>query len=56
MNNFAPVTLCNMDMAVEHLRPQLEVTKEDLEPIIIMGLFHYRDFLGSPSIFIKVFA
>jgi hypothetical protein len=25
-------TLCNMDMIVERLRPQLEVTKEDIEP------------------------
>ena len=24
--------MCNMDMIVELLRPQLEVTKEDIEP------------------------
>ena len=44
----------NMDMVVERLRPQLEVTKEDIEPIIIMGLYHHRDLIGSPSAFIKV--
>lgn len=70
--------MCNMDMIVEILRPQLEVTKEDIEPfrqakwpetnsfelwhgekasneiqpVIIMGLYHYRDLIGSPSTFI----
>ena len=43
----------NMDMIVELLRPQLEVTKEDIEPVIIMGLYHHRDLIGSPSAFIK---
>ena len=46
--------MMNMDMAVESLRPQLEVTKEDIEPIIIMGLYHHRDLIGLPSAFIKV--
>ena len=46
--------MSNMDMIVERLRPQLEVTKEDIEPIIIMGLYHHRDLLGSPDAFIKV--
>ena len=45
---------CNMDMIVELLRPQLVVTKEDIEPIIIMGLYHHRDLIGSPNAFIKV--
>ena len=44
----------NMDQIVEFLRQQLEVTKEDIEPIIIMGLYHHRDLIGSPSAFIKV--
>ena len=44
----------NMDQIVELLRPQLEVTKEDIEPTIIMGLYHHRDLIGSPSAFIKV--
>ena len=43
----------NMDQIVEFLRPHLEVTKEDIEPIIIMGLYHHRDLIGSPSAFIK---
>ena len=31
-------SLSNVEMIVELLRPQLEVTKEDIEPVIIMGL------------------
>ncbi|MBR4924251.1 MAG: hypothetical protein IKZ61_00700 [Prevotella sp.] len=42
-----------MDKILERLRPQLEVTKEDIEPIIIMGLFHHRDLVGSPNAFIN---
>ncbi len=45
--------MINTDMIVELLRPQLEVTKEDIEPVIIMGLYHHRDLIGSPSSFIK---
>lgn len=44
----------NMDQIIELLRPQLEVTKEDIEPIIIMGLYHHRDLIGSTNAFIKV--
>ena len=43
----------NMDMIVDLLRPQMEVTKEDIEPVIIMGLYHHRNLIGSPSSFIK---
>ena len=39
-------------MIVELLRPQLEVTKEDIEPVIIMGLYHHRNLIGSPSSFV----
>ena len=46
--------MCNMDMIVELLRPQLEVTKEDIAPVIIMGLYHHRDLIGSPSAFVRV--
>ena len=46
--------MSNMDMIVERLRLQQEVTKEDIEPIIIMGLYHHRDLIGSPDAFIKV--
>ena len=45
--------LMNTDMVVECLHPQLEVTKEDMESVIIMGLYHHRDLIGSPSSFIK---
>lgn len=45
--------MSNRDMVVELLRPQLEVTKEDVEPIIIMGLYHHRDLVGSSNAFIK---
>ena len=45
--------MSNMDMIVELLRPQLEVAKEDIEPVIIMGLYHHRNLIGSPSSFIK---
>ena len=45
--------MSNMELIVELLRPQLEVTKEDIEPVIIMGLYHHRDLIGSPSSFIK---
>ena len=54
MREVSTDNLMNMDMIVERLRPQLEVTKEDIEPIIIMGLYHHRDPIGSPSAFIKV--
>lgn len=53
MSEVSTDVMCNMDMIVERLRPQLEVTKEDIEPVIIMGLYHYRDLIGSPSAFIK---
>lgn len=43
--------MSNMDMIVELLRPQLEVTTKDIEPIIIMGLYHHRNLIGSPSAF-----
>ena len=45
--------MSNMDMIVDLLRPQLEVTKEDIEPVIIMGLYHHRNLIGSPNAFIK---
>lgn len=54
MREVSADNMMNMDMVVERLRPQLEVTKEDIEPIIIMGLYHHRDLIGSTSAFIKV--
>ena len=53
MSKITPDLPMNMDMVVNHLRPQLEVTKEDIEPIIYMGLYHHRDIIGSPKAFIK---
>ena len=53
MSKITPDIPMNMDMVVDHLRPQLEVTKEDIEPIIYMGLYHHRDIIGSPNAFIK---
>ena len=46
-------SLSNLEMIVESLRPQLEVTTKDIEPIIIMGLYHHRDLIGSLGTFIK---
>ena len=46
--------MSNMEMIVESLRPQLEVTTKDIEPIIIMGLYHHRNLIGSPNAFVKV--
>ena len=43
----------NADMVVDLLRPQLEVTKEDIEKVIIMGLYHHRDLIGSRDAFCK---
>ena len=53
MSKITPDIPMNMDMVVDLLRPQLEVTKEDIEPIIYMGLYHHRDLIGSPNAFIK---
>ncbi len=53
MREVSTDNMMNMDMIVERLRPQLEVAKEDIEPIIIMGLYHYRDLVGSRHAFIK---
>ena len=53
MSKVSCVEMRNMDLIVELLRPQLEVTKEDIEPIIIMGLYNRRDLIGSPSTFLK---
>lgn len=46
-------SLCNAEMIVEHLRPQLEVTTKDIEPVFIMGLYHHCDLIGSSYKFTK---
>ena len=53
MSKVSSDSMMNADMVVELLRPQLEVTKEDIEPMIIMGLYHHHDLVGSPNAFIK---
>ena len=54
MNKVSADYTMNIEQVVDLLRPQLEVTKEDIEPVIIMGLYHHRNLIGSPSAFIKV--
>ena len=53
MSKVSSDSMMNADMVVDLLRPQLEVTTKDIQPIIIMGLYHHRDVIGSPSTFIK---
>ena len=54
MSKISSENMMNMDMVVDLLRPQLEVTTKDIEPIIIMGLYHHRDLIGSREAFTKV--
>lgn len=53
MSKISADRMMNMDMVVDLLRPQLEVTTKDIEPVIIMGLYHHRNLIGSPHAFIK---
>ena len=53
MSKVSSDSMMNADMVVELLCPELEVTKEDIEPVIIMGLYHHRDLIGSRDAFIK---
>ena len=53
MSKVSTESMMNTDMVVDLLRPQLEVTKEDIAPIIIMGLYHHRNLIGSRDAFIK---
>ena len=53
MSKISSDSMMNADMVVDLLRPQLEVTTKDIESVIIMGLYHHRDLIGSPSAFIK---
>ena len=54
MSKVSSDSMMNMDMVVDLLRPQLEVTKEDIDPVIIMGLYHHSNLIGSPDALIKV--
>ena len=54
MSKVSSESIMNMDMVVDLLRPQLEVTTKDIEPVIIMGLYHHRNLIGSREAFMKV--
>ena len=54
MREVSTDNMMTMDMVVERIRPQLEVTKEDVESIIIMGLYYHRDLIDLQNAFIKV--
>ena len=54
MSKVSSDSMMNADMVVELLRPQLEVTTKDIGPVIIMELYHYRNFIGSSSAFVRV--
>lgn len=53
MSKVSSDSMMNMEMVVDLLRPQLEVTTKDIEPTIIMGLYHHRDLIGSRESFTK---
>ena len=53
MSKVSTDSMMNANMVVDLLRPQLEVTKEDIAPIIIMGLYHHRNLIGSQDAFMK---
>ena len=53
MSKVSTDSMMNANMVVDLLRPQLEVTKEDIEPVIIMGLYHHRNLIGSRDAFMK---
>jgi len=46
-------SLCNAEMIVEHLRPQLEHQTSYFSHQPSLGLYHHRDLIGSPSAFAK---
>lgn len=54
MSKVSSDTMMNADMVVDLLRPELEVTTKDIEPVIIMGLYHHRDLIGSRDAFMRV--
>ena len=53
MSKISSDSMMNADMVVDLLRPQLEVTTKDIESVIIMGLYHHRDLIGSRDAFCK---
>ena len=53
MSKVSSDSMMNIDLVVDLLRPQLNVTTKDIEPIIIIGLYHHRDLIGSREAFVK---
>lgn len=53
MSKVSSDSMMNADMVADLLRPHLEVTKEDIAPNIIMGLYHHRNLIGSRDAFVK---
>ena len=53
MSKVSSESMMNMEIVVDILRLQLEVTTKDIEPVIIMELYHHRDLIGSPNAFVK---
>ena len=53
MSKISSDSMMNMNMVVKLLRPQLEITTKDIEPVIIMELYHHRDLIGSRDAFCK---
>ena len=53
MSKVSSDSMMGADIVVDLLRPQLEVTTKDIESVIIMGLYHHRDLIGSRDAFCK---
>ena len=54
MSKVSSDRMMNADMVVDLLQPQLEVLTKDIESIIIMGLYHHRDLIGSKNAFMRI--
>jgi len=46
-------SLCNAEMIVDHLHPQLEHQTSYFSHQPSLGLYHHRNLIGLPSAFIK---
>lgn len=53
MSKVSSVNLMNMDMVVDILRPQLEHQPSYFSHQTSLRLYHHRDLIGSPRVFIK---
>ena len=54
MSKVSSDSMMNADMVVDLLRPELEITTKDIESIIIMGLYHRRNLVGSQDAFMRI--